>query len=135
MSTPAWKQSLFAVPGVSVSLLPKLACPLCWPAYAGILSTLGLGFLISTVYLIPLTVVVLSLAVGSLAFRASQRRGLGPFSLGLGAASLLLASKFYFESPFGTYAGVGVLALASFWNAWPRRAKQRLAYHAQDLKG
>jgi hypothetical protein len=79
MRTPAWKESLFAVPGVGVSLLPKLACPLCWPAYAGILSTLGLGFLISTVYLMPLTVVVLSLAVGSLAFRASQRRGLGPF--------------------------------------------------------
>lgn len=32
-----WKQSLVALPGVGVSLLPKLACPLCWPAYVGLL--------------------------------------------------------------------------------------------------
>jgi len=55
MNTRAWKQSLLAMPGVGVSLLPKLICPLCWSAYAGLLSTLGLGFLISTKYLIPVT--------------------------------------------------------------------------------
>jgi len=122
MSTRLWKQSLLAVPGVGVSLLPKLICPLCWPAYAGLLSTLGLGFLISTVYLVPLTAALLALAVGSLAFRASRRRGLAPFWLGLAAAVILLTGKFYFESAPATYAGVGLLVLASVWNVWPRRA-------------
>src|SRR5262245_11422434 len=69
-----WKQTLVA-PGVGVALLPKLVCPLCWPAYAGLLSSLGLGFLVSTVYLLPLTAAFLALAVGSLAFRASRRHG------------------------------------------------------------
>jgi hypothetical protein len=46
MTERAWKQGLLATPGIGVPLLPKLMCPLCWPAYAGLLSTLGLGFLI-----------------------------------------------------------------------------------------
>jgi len=50
-----WKESLVTIPGVGVSLLPKLACPLCWPAYAGLLTSLGLGFLISAKYLLPVT--------------------------------------------------------------------------------
>src|SRR5712692_4707524 len=120
MSTRVWKQSLLAVPGVGVSLLPKLICPLCWPAYAG-LSTLSLGFLISTAYLFPLTAALLALAVGSLAFRASRRRGLGPFWFGLAASVFVLTCKFYFESVPVTYTGVGLLVLASLWNAWPRR--------------
>jgi hypothetical protein len=43
-----WKRSVAMLPGIGVSLLPKLICPMCWPAYAGIVSALGLGFLIST---------------------------------------------------------------------------------------
>lgn len=121
MSTRVWKQSLLGVPGVGVSLLPKLICPLCWPAYAGLLSTLGLGFLISTAYLVPLTAAFLALAVGSLAFRASRRRGLAPFWLALTAAVFVLAGKFYFESAPVAYTGVGLLVLASLWNAWLRR--------------
>src|SRR5260370_41866531 len=112
MSTRVWKRGLLAVPSVSVSLLPKLICPLCWPAYAGLLSTLGLGCLISTAYLFPLTAALLALAVGSLAFRASCRRGLGPFWLGLAAAVSVLTGKFYFESAFTTYVGVGVFVVA-----------------------
>ena len=119
MSTRVWKQSLLGMPGVGVSLLPKLICPLC---YAGLLSTLGLGFLISTAYLVPLTAAFLALAVGSLAFRASRRRGLAPFWLALTAAVFVLAGKFYFESAPVAYTGVGLLVLASLWNAWPRRA-------------
>src|SRR6185436_814844 len=34
-----WRQALLTIPGIGVALLPKLACPLCWPAYAGILSS------------------------------------------------------------------------------------------------
>jgi hypothetical protein len=45
MMERTWKQNLLAVPGIGLSLLPKIACPACWPAYAGLLSSLGLGFL------------------------------------------------------------------------------------------
>src|SRR5215472_603490 len=116
-----WKQTLMAAPGVSVSLLPKLACPLCWPAYAGLLSSIGLGFLTSARYLLPFTAGFLVLAVSALAFRAHRRRGYGPFMLGLLAATGVLAAKFEWESNSAMYAAVGLLVMASTWNAWPLR--------------
>lgn len=119
--THTLKQGLLALPGAGVSLLPKLMCPACWPAYAAVLSSVGLGFLISTTYLFMLTVLFLTVAVGSLAFRSSSRHGFGPFGTGLGAAATILAGKFYLESVPATYAGVGLLILASVWNTWPRR--------------
>ena len=116
-----WKQGLLALPGVGVAMLPKLGCPLCWPAYAGLLSSLGLGFLISTTYLLPLSAAFLILALAALAFRARKRRGYGPFLLGFIAAAAVLLGKFLWESNPTIYSAVGLLVGASLWNAWPRR--------------
>ena len=116
-----WKRGLLALPGVSVSMLPKLACPACWPAYAGLLTSVGLGFLISAVYLLPLTAAFLVLALGAMAFRADKRRGYGPFLLGMIAASGVLLGKFVWESNATMYGAVGLLVIASLWNSWPRR--------------
>ena len=41
MNSATLKKTLIALPGVGISLLPKLMCPACWPAYAGIVSALG----------------------------------------------------------------------------------------------
>jgi hypothetical protein len=117
-----WKRGLAVVPGIGVSLLPKLMCPLCWPAYAGIVSALGLGFLISTQYLLPLTVAFLGLTAAALGFRASRRNGYGPLWLGLIAATTILTSKFYFDVAQAVFVGVALLIAASVWNSWPRRA-------------
>jgi mercuric ion transport protein len=115
-----WKQGLLALPGVSVSMLPKLACPACWPVYAGLLTSVGLGFLIPTVYLLPLTAAFLLLALGAMAFRATKRHGYGPFLLGLAAATGVLLGKFVWESNPTMYGAVGLLVIASLWNTWPR---------------
>jgi hypothetical protein len=95
---------------------------MCWPAYAGIVSALGLGFLISTKYLLPLTITFLGLTTAALGFRASQRRGYGPLLLGVIAPAAILAGKFYFDLTQTSYAGIGLLIAASIWNGWPRRA-------------
>lgn len=116
-----WKQGLLALAGVGFSMLPKLACPLCWPAYAGLLSSVGLGFLISAAYLLPLTTAFLLLAVAALAFRASKRRGYGPFVLGVVAGIAVLLGKFAWESKFTMFGALGLLVIASLWNAWPIR--------------
>ncbi len=115
------KQGLLALPSVGFSMLPKLACPACWPAYAGLLSSVGLGFLISTAYLLPLTAAFLFLAVAALVFRANKRRGYGPFVLGLVAGSAVLLGKFAWESKLTVYSALGLLVVASLWNAWPLR--------------
>lgn len=117
-----WKRTLTALPGIGVSLLPKLMCPMCWPAYAGVVSALGLGFLISTKYLLPLTIAFLAITATALGFRASRRQGYGPFWLGLVAAAVIVTGKFYFDAELATYSGVALLVAASIWNSWPRRA-------------
>ncbi len=115
-----WRSSLATIPGIAFAFLPKLACPACWPAYAGLLSSVGLGFLLDTAYLFPLTAAFLVLAVGALAFRARTRRGYGPFGAGLMAAAVVLVGKFLFDSNAAMYGGIGLLVAASVWNAWPK---------------
>jgi hypothetical protein len=122
MANHTWKETALAVPGVGVSMLPKVICPVCSPAYASVLSSLGLGFLVSTTYLLPVTVAFLAVAVGALAFRASSRRGLRPFWIGMIAASSVVAGKVWLDSATMTDTGVGLLVLASVWNVMPRRA-------------
>ena len=78
-------------------------------------------FLISAAYLLPLTAAFLVIAVAALAFRASNRRGYGPFVCGLIAGSFVLAGKFAWSSNLTTYSALGLLVIASVWNAWPFR--------------
>ena len=109
------------MPGIGVALLPKLLCPMCWPLYAGIVSSVGLGFLVGTAYLLPITSAFLTLTVAVLGFRARQRRGFGPFLIGLVASGAVLTGKFYLESNPLMYAGVGLLMIGSLWNGWPHK--------------
>ena len=117
-----WKRVAAVLPGVGVSLLPKLTCPLCWPAYAGLLTTLGLGFLMSERYLFGVTTIFLIVSVSALAFRYRERRGIIPALLGIAGAAAVLVGKFRFESMPAMYAGLSVLIAASIWNSWPRRS-------------
>lgn len=117
-----WRSSLATLPGIGLAFLPKIACPACWPAYAGVLTSLGLGFLVDVRWLLPLTAVFLLVAILALGFRARRRRGFGPFFVGLGASSIVLVGKFMFDSDPAMYAGLGLLVAASIWNTWPKRA-------------
>jgi hypothetical protein len=107
MTAGALKRRLLVLPGVGVSLLPKLMCPACWPAYAALLSSVGLGFLISTAYLLPLTVLFLAVAVGAMGFRTSRSGWLWPFGVGVVAAVVILVGKFSLESVLASYLGCG----------------------------
>lgn len=112
-----------AVPGLMAAFLPKVTCPMCWPAYAGALSALGLGFLLESAWLLPITGALFAVAVGSLAWRARERRGYGPFLLGLIAALALLVGKFVFESVLLSYGAAAVMVGAAVWNIWPRKKR------------
>lgn len=109
------------LPSVGAALLPKLSCPACWPAYAGLLSSMGVGFIDYTPYLLPLTGFFLAVSVLALTYRAPTRRGYGPFWLGAVAATAVMVGKFGFDSDPAMWAGLGVLVAASVWNTWPRR--------------
>jgi hypothetical protein len=75
-----------------------------------------------TAYLLPLTALALLLAVAALGFRATRRRGYGPFAMGLLAAIVLVVGKFVFDSDVAVYGAVAVLVVASLWNSWPKPA-------------
>lgn len=109
------------LPVVGLAALPKLTCPACWPAYAGLLSSLEVGFVNYTPYLLPLTAAFLAISVLALAYRAKRRREYGPLLLGTFAALAALIGKFGFDSDGIMWTGLGVLAVASIWNAWPKR--------------
>lgn len=117
-----WKRHLAAAPGIGVSLLPKFACPICASASIGVLSALGLGYLLSARYLLPLLAMLLVVALATLAFRARSRHGYGPFFIGVIASAGILIGKFKWESSAAVYAAAGLLLLSSVWNAWPRRS-------------
>lgn len=108
------------LPTVGVALLPKLTCPACWPAYAGLLSSLGIGFVDYTPYLVPFTLVFLVISLSTMAFRAKSRHGYGPLLLGLFAGAVLMVGKFVYDSDSAMYTGLVILVAASLWNTWPK---------------
>lgn len=121
---------LAVLPGIGASLLPIGVCPACWPAYAGVLGSVGLGFLLQDSYLFAVMATLLAVAVVALGYRARSRRGYRPFGLGIVAAALALVSKFVLSSDLLLYLGLGLLVAASVWNAWPigrRRDRARVA--------
>jgi len=111
---------LSALPAIGIAVLPKLTCAACWPIYSGLLSSLGLGFVNYTPYLLPLTVFFLALSLAALAYRARNRWGYRPFILGLPAAAMVIVGKFVFDSDMALYSGAALLVGASFWNSWPK---------------
>lgn len=115
-----WRGAVAALPAVGAAALPKLTCPVCWPAYTGLLSAMGVGFINYTPYLLPLTASFLLLSLVALGWRARRRRGYGPLLMGVAASAFLLVGKFAFDSDAAMYAGIAVLVAASVWNSWPR---------------
>lgn len=125
----SWLRKLTPVPSVGIALLPKLACPACWPAYAGWLSTVGLGFLISGTNLFRLTAGCLALALGAIAFQAFARRRSGPLILAAIAAVGIVIGKFVVNSSTALYMSASVFVCASVLNAWPIRTKVAAGCH------
>ncbi|MDD4933835.1 MAG: MerC domain-containing protein [Methylacidiphilaceae bacterium] len=113
-----WRETLGVLLAAAAALLPKLACPACWPTYAGLLSALGLPFLNYTPFLPVLTGLFLLIALGPLLFAARRHRRTGPVILGVVAAALVLAGKFLWNSEIVMLGGLALLAGASFRNAW-----------------
>lgn len=118
-SGPAWRRGLAVAPGVGVAFLPKLACPACWPAYAALVSSLGLSFLLSTEYLFGFSLVLLSLALGVIALAGRRKRHYVPLWVGVAASATILAAKFALDSRVLLYAGAVCLMAAGFWSNWP----------------
>jgi mercuric ion transport protein len=100
-----------------------VTCPACWPGYAALLSSLGVGFLPTAPYLLPLTLVGLAIPIGVLAVVARGGHGLPPLVLGVIGSILLVVGRFALDSNSLLFLGTMGLVAASLWNAWPRRRR------------
>jgi len=116
-----YRMNVAVIPSIGSALLPKLACPTCWPAYAGLLSSMGLGFFDYTPYLIPMTLIFIVIALLSMAYKANNRRGYPPLFLGFAASATIIFGKFYLDSDSTMYGGIVLLVIASLWNTWPKK--------------
>jgi LPXTG-motif cell wall-anchored protein len=111
---PRWRTVAASFPAVGVALLPKLTCPLCFPAYAAVLGALGLEFVDYTPYLLPLTAAFLVVAVAVLALQARRGGLVHPLIIGVAASAIVLVGKFQLDSDWMTIAGIALLVAAVF---------------------
>jgi len=109
------------LPGIGAALLPAVTCPACWPAYAGLLSSMGLGFIDYSPWLLPVMAIFLGISVAILAWQGYRRQSYGPLLVGVIGAALIIWDRLVPGSEWALYGGVGLLIAASVWNAWPRK--------------
>jgi len=119
--------SLAAVPAALVALLPAAACPACLPAYAGVLSAVGLGFLFNDRILSPLIAVFLAVGIASVGWSTRSHRRVGPLVASLVGTAAIVAGRLIWSVPVVLYGGAAVLIGASIWNVWLKRAAGRVA--------
>ena len=112
-----WQTVAASFPAVGVALLPKLTCPLCFPAYAAVLGALGLEFVDYTPYLLPLTAAFLVVTAGVLALQTQRTGVVYPLLLGIAASALVLIGKFHFESEWLTIGGIVLLVASVFFGS------------------
>lgn len=115
--------SLAAVPGALVALLPAATCPACLGAYFGVLSVLGLSFLLTNRVLVPLVVGFLPLGIASIAWSTRGHRRFGPLVATVAGSGAVLAGRLVWSIPAMLYAGVALLVGASLWNLWLKRPR------------
>jgi hypothetical protein len=109
-----WQPVAASFPAIGTALLPKLTCPLCFPAYAAILSALGIEFVNYTPYLLPLTAVFLAVAITVLALQTRRTGNSMPLVLGIAASLIVLFAKFGLEADWLTTGGIIMLVVAIF---------------------
>jgi hypothetical protein len=118
-----WLGSLATVPGALVALLPAATCPACLGAYFGVLSALGLGFLLTNRVLVPVVVGFLVLGIAIIAWSTVSHRRFGPLIATLAGSGAVAAGRLIWSIPTMLYAGVALLVGASLWNLWLKRRR------------
>ena len=117
------RRLLAAVPALTMVVLSHAGvCPACWPLIGGLVSSLGLTFLVEVRYLLPLMIGCLVIAVTALAYKA--RREYRPLFLGVAASGVILIGKFMLNLAPVTLSGAGLLVGAYLWSFWLRRTEK-----------
>lgn len=120
-TTPDEKAKLLAPTGSVGSIITVILCPVCKPALAGFLGSVGLGFVVNEAILQSVLVLFLALAVGGFFWSyVKVHRNIWPVIFGaLLSVALYLGRYVYFgymENNILTYGSIAGLVAVSVWN-------------------
>ena len=124
---PDWLQTIIAIPAAALPLLPSFSCPVCIAAYAGLLSSLGLGLILTDRVQRPLIVAFLIISVASVGWAARRYKRAGPFVLVLLGAAGIVTGRLAWSVAPALYAGVICLVAGTVWNLILKRPRRQLA--------
>jgi mercuric ion transport protein len=116
-------RSLLLVPAAILPLLPSVTCPACLAAYTGVLSAVGLGFLVDERVLAPLIAGSLVVGVASIAWSTRTHRRPGPIAATVVGSAAVVAGRLVWSVPVVLYGGVALLIGASLWNLRLKRPR------------
>ena len=91
------------------SSVVAIVCPLCISAAGAFLASVGLGFALNVRFLQSLLVLLLFLAVGSLAWSASRHKHWWVLAVGFFGAALIYAGRYVWFSPILMASGAVLL--------------------------
>lgn len=120
-----WLGAALSLPAAVLPLLPSFTCPICLAAYAGILSTIGLGFVLTESVLAPLIVAFLFVGIASVARTTRSHRRAGPLSMIVAGSGAVVAGRLVWNMPAVLYVGIALVIAASLWNLWLKRPARR----------
>ncbi len=118
-------QTLASFPAAVLPLLPGFSCPACVAAYAGVLSALGVGFLVTERVLLPLIAVSLLFGVASIAWTIRAHGRKSPLVLAIVGAALIAGGRLVWSVPAAVYVGAAAFIVAAGWNLWLRVGAMR----------
>lgn len=107
-----------------LSLLPAAKCPLCLAAYAGVLSSLGLGFLFMDPLQTPIIAVLLVVGLVSVGWSSRKHGIIYPFLVALLGSIAVVTGRLAFKVPVLLHGGVALLVAAALWNLWLERPRR-----------
>jgi|GEM_PF-2538538 len=121
---PAWLQAIIAAAAAVLSLLPGFSCPVCVAAYAGLLSSLGLGFLLTDSVQRPLVAAFLIVSVASVYWAARHYKKIGPFLLVVLGSIGIVTGRLVWSVTLVLYVGVVCLIAGTVWNLILKRPRR-----------
>lgn len=119
-------RSLAMIPGALIAVLPAVSCPACLGAYAGLLTALGVPFVLAEKVLVPVTGTLLMIGLISVGWSTRTHHQPGPLAATLAGTLAVVFGRLIFRLPPLLYLGVGMLIASALWNLWLKRPKAQV---------